>query len=148
MKTNRRLALLAVLAIAFVACSGEATVSQGTSASAEATAAMVMKAWASGDAADIEAVYASDVRMILDTQTLASDRDEITGVITEAIGIGNTYEQVGPVAEYVASGGDTYIATVVKVTGIAHQTGVPVVGFYRVRDGKVIRHVFMDAEHY
>lgn len=148
MKTNRQLALLAVLALAAVACSAAPTVSQGASASAKSTAALVMKAWASGDSADIEAVYATDVRMILDTDTLASDREEIAGVITEAIGIGNTYEQVGPVAEYVAADGDTYIATVVKVTGIGHPSGVPVVGFYRVRDGKVIRHVFMDAEHY
>ncbi len=109
---------------------------------------MVMEAWASGDQADIEAVYDSDVIMVLDGETLAEDRGGITSVITGAISVGNAYEQVGPVAVYEASDGDLYVATLVEVTGAAHPEGVPVAGFYRVRDGKVIRHVFMDAEHY
>lgn len=109
---------------------------------------MVMEAWATGDQADIDTVYAENVRMVLDDETLAENREEITSVITGAIGIGNTYRQVGPVAEHLAADGDLYVATLVEVVGIGHPEGVPVVGFYRVRDGKVIRHVFMDAEHY
>lgn len=62
--------------------------------------------------------------------------------------IGNTYRQVGSVVEYLAADGDLYVATLVEVVGPGHPDGVPVVGFYRVKDGHVIRHVFMDAEHY
>ncbi len=62
--------------------------------------------------------------------------------------IGNTYRQVGSVVEYLAADGDLYVATLVEVVGPGHPDGVPVVGFYRVKDGQVIRHVFMDAEHY
>ena len=110
---------------------------------------MVMEAWATGEQADIEAIYAVDVRMVLDDETVAENRDEITSVITGAISIGNTYRQVGPVTEYVAADdGDLYVATLVEVVGAGHPDGDPIVGFFRVRDGKVIRHVFIDAEHY
>lgn len=118
------------------------------SGSAEATAAMVMKAWDTGDSADIDAVYAADVLMVIDTETYASDREELAGVITGAMSIGNIYRQVGPVVEYLGSDGDTYLATLVVVTGPGHPSGAPVVGFYRVRDGKVIRHILLDAEGY
>ena len=60
----------------------------------------------------------------------------------------NTYRTVGPVSSYEAADGDLYVTVLVVVTGPAHPRGVPVVGFYRVHDGKVIRHVVMDAEHY
>jgi hypothetical protein len=127
-----------------VACtSSESTEGQGASVSE-----MVMDAWASGDQADIDAVYAQDVRMVLDGDPVAENREEITSVIIGAIGMGNTYEQVGPVTTYLATNGDLYIGTLLEVVGIGHPEGDPVVGFYRVRDGNVIRHVFMDAEHY
>lgn len=109
---------------------------------------MVMEAWATGEQADIDAVYAEDVRMVLDEETIAENREEITSVITGAIGFGNTYQQIGPVSGYVAADGDLYVATLVEVVGVGHPDGDPIVGFYRVRDGKVIRHVFVDAEHY
>ncbi len=108
----------------------------------------VDKAWDTKAAEDIEAVYDPEVVMILDGETLAVDRDELANVIAQARGIGNSYRHIGPVAEYWASDGDLYVAALVEVSGVAHQDGVPVVGFYRVRDGRVIRHVFMDAEHY
>jgi hypothetical protein len=41
-----------------------------------------------------------------------------------------------------------YVASLVEVKGTGHPAGVPLVGFYRVHDGKIIRHIFMDAEHY
>jgi len=85
---------------------------------------------------------------VLDGETIAENREEITSVITIAIGVGNTYRQVGSVVEYVASDDDLYVTTLIEVVGAAHPTGDPVVGFYRVRDGQVIRHVFMDAEQY
>ena len=109
---------------------------------------MVMEAWATGEQTDIDAVYAENVRMVIDEETLAENREEITSVITSAIRFGNTYQQIGPVSEYVATDGDLYVATLVEVVGAGHPTGDPIVGFYRVRDGKVIRHVFIDSEHY
>lgn len=109
---------------------------------------MVMEAWATGDQAAIDAIYAEDAQMVLDGETIAENREEMTSTISGAIGIGNTYRQVGSVVEYVASDDDLYVATLVEVVGPGHPTGVPVVGFYRVRDGKVIRHVFIDAEHF
>lgn len=60
----------------------------------------------------------------------------------------NTYRTVGPVSSYEAADGDLYVTVLVVAIGRPHPRGVPVVGFYRVHDGKVIRHVFMDAEHY
>lgn len=117
--------------------------SQGSSASE-----MVMQAWATGEQADITAIYAEDVRMVLDAETVANNRDEITSIITGAISIGNTYRQIGPVTEYLAADGDLYVATLVEVVGAGHPDGDPVIGFYRLRDGQVIRHVFVDAEHY
>ena len=125
--------------------------SSGDSADDETGAAVaesVMTAWASGDQADVDAVYAEDVVMVLDDETAAENRNEISSVITGAIGIGNTYSQVGPVAVYVADDGDMYVGTLVEVVGPGHPDGDPIVGFYRVRNGEVIRHVFMYAPSY
>jgi len=52
------------------------------------------------------------------------------------------------VIDYQAFDGDLNVATLLEVVGRRHPGGVPVIGFYRVHDGKVIRHVFMDAEDY
>ena len=65
-----------------------------------------------------------------------------------AIGFGNTYRQVGPVSSYEAADGDLYVASTVEVSGLAHPDGSPLIGFYRVHNGKVIRQIFLDAEHY
>jgi uncharacterized protein (TIGR02246 family) len=135
--------LFAVVLIAASSCSS----SDSDEETGAAVADSVMAAWASGDQADIDDIYAEDVVMALDGMTVAESRDEIASVITTAIGIGNTYRQVGPVAVYVAEDGDMYVSSLVEVVGIAHQVGDPVVGFYRVRDGQVIRHIFMDAEN-
>jgi uncharacterized protein (TIGR02246 family) len=135
--------LFAVVLIAASSCSS----SDSDEETGAAVADSVMAAWASGDQADIDDIYAEDVVMALDGMTVAESRDEIASVITTAIGIGNTYRQVGPVAVYVAEDGDMYVSSLVEVVGVAHQVGDPVVGFYRVRDGRVIRHIFMDAEN-
>jgi uncharacterized protein (TIGR02246 family) len=135
--------LFAVVLIAASSCSS----SDSDEETGAAVADSVMAAWASGDQADIDDIYAEDVVMALDGMTVAESREEIASVITTAIGIGNTYRQVGPVAVYVAEDGDMYVSSLVEVVGIAHQVGDPVVGFYRVRDGQVIRHIFMDAEN-
>lgn len=142
---RRILFALVVALVVVTACSSEDTAVDETGAS---IAESVMTAWASGDQGDIDAIYAEDVVMVLDDETLAENREEISSVITGAIGFGNTYTQIGPVAVYVAEDGDMYIGTLVEIVGAGHPVGVPAVGFYRVRDGEVIRHIFMDAEHY
>jgi hypothetical protein len=55
---------------------------------------------------------------------------------------------VGPVIDYQVPEGDLFVATLVEVVGPGHPSGDPIVGFYRVHDGKVTRHVFTDVEHY
>lgn len=155
---RRVIIVVAVLLIA-ASCGGDdgqgsvaTTTEEGATTSssiAESISEMVMEAWASGEQADIDAIYAEDVRMVLDGETVAENREGITSLITGAMSLGNTYQQVGPVAGYVTAGdGDLYVATLVEVVGTAHPDGDPIVGFYRVRDGKVIRHVFIEAEIY
>jgi hypothetical protein len=87
-------------------------------------------------------------RAFIDTQIVAENREQLSAEIKGAVAYGNTYERVGPVSEYVANDGDLYVSYMLEVAGTGHPEGVPVVGFLRVRDGQVIRHVFMDAEHY
>ena len=113
----------------------------------------VAKAWATGDAASIAAAYDPKVQMVLvydkREDVIASNIKDLTTAIKGAISFGNTYQQVGPVAYYQsAEDGDVFVASLVEVKGMAHTVGDPLVGFYRVRDGKVTRQIFMDAEHY
>ena len=79
---------------------------------------------------------------------VASNAKELTDAIRGTIGFGNTYKQIGPVAYYEAEDGDLYVAGMVEVKGPGHPNGDPLVGFYRVRNGNVAKHIFMDAEHY
>jgi hypothetical protein len=118
----------------------------------------VSRAWDTGDLDDIADIYdpavvmvlAGDVGDVLEFEgaVLAGDRAEITDVIHHAIEYGNTYERMGGVASYEAADGDLYVAFLLKVVGPGHPDGDPVVGFIRVRDGMVIRHVVMDADTY
>lgn len=135
------------LVFATVACGDDEAEPQ--SGEGDAVAAMVMTAFETGDRADVEAVYAPDVQMVIDEQMVASDREELVAVMGTALAAGNSYEQIGPVVEYTGADGDLYVATVVVVMGPGHPPeGDPHVGFYRVRDGQVIRHVFIDARAY
>jgi hypothetical protein len=140
------LSLLVALAVG-VASQDEESVGSDTGAG-QAISDRVMEVWATGDAADIDAIYDPDVTMMLDTDVLATDREEITDVIEGAIHLGNTYRQVGPVIEYVDAIGDMYVGSIVEVNGVAHRKGDPVIGFYRVHDGKVIRHIFLYGPQY
>lgn len=113
----------------------------------------VMAVWTTGDTAAINALYAPAVTFVLEypgrTPTdVQTNRQQLTDTIKNAIAYGNTYTQVGSVTSYTAAEGDTYIASLVEVKGPGHPSGIPVVGFYRVHNGKIIRHIFMDAEHY
>jgi ketosteroid isomerase-like protein len=108
----------------------------------------VLEAWATGDQATIDAIFAEDVRAVIDGQMVAESREQLSAEIKGAVACGNTYQRVGPVSEYFATDGDLYVSYLLEVATTGHPEGVPVVGFLRVRDGEVIRHVFMDAEHY
>jgi hypothetical protein len=112
----------------------------------------VMDAWATGDTTAIEAAYAPGVQLVLIydelEEVIASNRSEISAAIRGAIGMGNTYTQIGPVATYVGPDGDLYVSSLVEVKGAGHPDGSPLIGFYRVRDGRVTRQIFLDAEHY
>lgn len=142
----RRVLYASVVALVVVTgCSSEDSADDKAGAS---VAESVMTAFESGDQADIDAIYAEDVVMVLENETLAENRTELSSVLEAAIRVGNTYTQVGPVSVYVADDGDMYVGTLVEVVGVAHPNGDPLVGFYRVRNGEVIRHVFMEAELY
>lgn len=150
--------LVAIVAVVLILAAGIAGYAIAGGFATEATqgqdvADSVMEAWATGDAASIAAAYAPAVKVVLvyegTEDVVASNRKELTDAIKGAIGFGNSFEQIGPVAYYESTeDGDVYIAAMVEVKGLAHRAGDPLVGFYRVRDGKVIRHVFLDAEHY
>jgi ABC-type glycerol-3-phosphate transport system substrate-binding protein len=115
----------------------------------EAVADMIMQAWAPEyDEAKVEAIYDPEVLMMLDTDVLAEDREQIKAVISGALGFGNRYAQVGPVIPYEGDHGDFYLASIVEVTGAGHPTGDPLVGFYRIHDGKVVRHIFLYPPDY
>jgi hypothetical protein len=100
------------------------------------------------DEAKVKAIYDPDVIMMLDTDVLAANRDEIKSLISGALGVGNTYTQIGSLIEYEDELGDLYLASIVEVAGVGHQKGDPLVGFWRIRDGKVIHHIFMYAPQY
>jgi hypothetical protein len=151
-----RLSSVGTVILALLAGMGSAVMAQETqeetpasSVDIEAVADMIMEAWAPEyDEAKVEAIYDPEVLMKLDTDVLAADREEIKSVISGALRMGNRYTQVGPVIPYERDDGDLYLASLVEVHGAGHPTGDPVVGFYRVRDGKVIRHIFMYAPDY
>ena len=150
---RRSLVLLTVMSLvlgAAAACSSSDSGSELPEVECETVIDAIMKPWATGDTTDVEAIYDPDVRMVLDGDVVATGREELTSIIVDAVdgGNGNTYTPVGPCSGYLATDGDTYVSGIVNVGGSGHPTGVPVVGFYRVRDGLVIRHVAMDAEHY
>lgn len=106
-------------------------------------AARVIEAWTTADDEMIEEVYASEVVMSIDGETLAADRDALASTIRSAVdGLGNTYAHVGPVSSYETASGELLVAGIVEVTGPGHPDGDPLVGYYRVRDDQVIRHVF------
>jgi hypothetical protein len=151
-----RLALATKITIALLCGLGTAALAQETdeeattpAADIEAIADLIMQAWAPDyDEAKIEAIYHPDVVMMLDANVIAADREELKNVARNALRLGNTYTRVGPVIPYESADGDLYLASVIDVRGYAHQSGDPVIGFYRVRDGRVIRHIFMEASGY
>jgi hypothetical protein len=156
-RPHRRYWLIAVIAVVALVAAGIVGYAVGGGFTSTATPGQplsdkVMNVWATGDRAAITETYApaTKVALVYDhTQLLvASSREELFGAVGGAIASGNTYKQVGPVATHQAKNGDLYVASIVEVTGPGHPTGDPLVGFYRVRDGRVIRHIFLDAEHY
>jgi ketosteroid isomerase-like protein len=133
-------ALLAAALVGYWAGGGFDTADPG-----EAVADRVMEAWATGDTEAIEDTYAPDVVLVLDGSLIVDDRDAMAQVIDDALALGNTYEQIGPVTSYQGANGDLYVSTLVEVAGPGRSDGEPLVGFYRVRDDVVVRHVFWQA---
>ena len=142
------LVAIVIVLVAAAALVGYATAVGLSTSDGQAVSDRVMGVWATGEQADIDSTYAPGVVMSIDGEQVAGNRDEIGAVIAGAIGIGNTYTQVGPVAEYETANGDLYVATLVDVVGPGHPIGTPVIGFYRVRDGMVDRHILLAAEGY
>ncbi len=117
----------------------------------QAVADKLNHVWATGDPAAIKATFAPNVHFLLQApgeHAEFTSRAQLAAVIHEVIPHGGTYTQVGPVASYTAPDGDMYVAALLEVKGPGHPYGMPAVGFYRVHEGKVIRYIFMDAEHY
>lgn len=151
-----RMWLAGTLSLALLACMGSVVSAQETAEEApvlsvdtQTVADRVMQAWEPDyDEAKVEAIYDPEVLMMLDADVLARDREQIKSVIRSALGFGNRYRLVGPMVPYERYDGDLYLAALVEVTGQGHPSGDPLVGFYRVRDGKVDRHIFMYAPDY
>ena len=118
----------------------------------QAVADRVNNVWATADPAAIRATYAANVKFLLEMpgeRAQFSNRAQLADTIHSAVIVaGYTYTQIGPVSSYTAADGDMYVTSLIEIRGSGHPSGVPAVGFYRVHNGKVIRQIFMDAEHY
>lgn len=108
-------------------------------------AAEAVQAWQSGDRADVDAVYAPSARLVLDGRTIATGRAAITAAINTVRGLGDTYRQVGSVAQYSIRGGDVYVSSLVEVDGPQHPGGDLLLTLYQIRDGQVIRQTVAQA---
>jgi hypothetical protein len=94
------------------------------------------------DAAPFEAVYAPDVRLVVDGEVYAEGLDGMRSMARTADRNGATFRLIAPVAEYHAGDGDLYLAMWVEVTGPAGLAmGDPILSLMQVRDGKVITQV-------
>lgn len=144
------------LALGGIPTAGQEDVSSGATpepTSGDRDGQMIMdlvgKAWATGDKADIDAIYYPDAVFVLDGEQLARGREQLMGQISDAIAYGNTYTQVGPVIEYREQvSGDLYIAHLTDVQGPTHRWGDPLVCFFRTHAGLVTHHVCMLASGY
>ena len=122
------------------------------SSTGQSIADKVMNAYATGDAAAIAATYDPAVKVLLiydgAEHVIASSAKEEAGVIKDSIASGVTLKQIGPVSTYEAPNGDLYVAHTIELTSPSHPQGIPIIGFYRVHNGKVTRQIGLDAEHY
>lgn len=120
-----------------------------TSDPGEAVASRVDEAWATAEPEVVEDVYASEVVMVLNGELIADGRGELLETMETAVnGLGNTYTQIGPTSSYETANDDLLVAGIVEVTGPGHPSGEPLVGFYRVRDDQIVRHVFWQMPQY
>jgi len=145
------IALAAILAagVACYAIAGGFTTESGTG---QEVADRVMNAYATGDTASIAAIYDPAVKAVLiydnAEHVVATNSMELTGAIKAGLDYGNTFKLIGPVSTYEAANGDLYVVHIMEVTGPGHPNGDPLVGFFRVHNGKVIRQIGLDAAHY
>lgn len=146
--------LIGIAAVLLAGIGGYAIAGGFTSESSpgQEVADAVVNAYSTGDAATIAATYDPAVKVVLiydkAEHVVARSAKELTGVIKDSIAFGATLKQIGPVATYRAKDGDLYVAATSELTSPSHPDGIPIVGFYRVHNGKVIRQVGLDAEHY
>ena len=146
----------AVLAAALIGVGAFEAVDRATGGGAtspgQAVADRVNNVWATADPAAIRATYAPNVHFLLvapGERAEFRNRAQLADTIHSAVIVaGYTYKQIGPVSSYTAADGDLYVTSLIQIKGSGHPSGVPAVGFYRVHNGKVIRQIFMDAEHY
>ena len=144
---------IALVAIVLAGIAGYAIAGGFTTESSpgQGAADRVMKAFATPDAASISAAYdpALKVSLIWDgtEHVIATNAREEAAAIREGLAIGNTYRQIGPVSTYEAPNGDLYVAHIIEVKGPGHPNGDPIIGFYRVHNGKVIQQIGIDAAH-
>jgi hypothetical protein len=122
------------------------------SAPGQEVADRVMNAYTTGDAASIAAAYGPSARVVLiydnEEHVVATNAKELSSAITSGLDYGNTYKLFSPVSTYQAADGDLYVAHIMEVKGPGHPDGDPMIGFFRVHNGKVIRQIGLDAAHY
>ena len=146
-------ALVGLIAILLAGAAGYALAGGFTTESTpgQDAADRVLNAYATGDPAAIAAAYDPAVKVVLiydgTEHVIARNINEQTGVIKNAIATGDTLKQIGPVSTYEAANGDLYVAHTIELTSPNHPQGIPIIGFYRVHNGKVIRQIGIDAEH-
>lgn len=136
-----------VIAVVLAAIGGYALAGGFSTSEGQRVADSVVQVWRTGDVDDMKAVYAPTVEFGLDGETSTISREQLRANIqvslTESGLTGeDAISQVGPVAELTDGDGDLYVTTMVELGG------VPYSGFYRVRDGKVISHVFLTVRSY
>lgn len=147
-------ALIAFAAILLAGIAGYAIAGGFTSepSPGQKVADGVVNAYATGDPATIAATYDPAVKVVLiydnAEHMVARNAKQLTGVIKGSIAFGDTLKQIGPVSTYKANDGDLYVTSLTELTSPSHPDGIPIVGFYRVHNGKVIRQIGLDAEHY
>ena len=140
-------AVLAAGAVGYALAGGFTT----ESSPGQDVADRVMQAFTTPSAASIAAAYDPAVKVVLfwdgTEHVIATSAKEEADAIKAGLAIGNSYRQIGPVSTYEAANGDLYVAHMIEVKGPGHLNGDPIVGFYRVHDGKVIQQIGIDAAH-
>lgn len=142
------LVVAAVLAVVLAAFGGYALAGGFSTSEGQTVSDNVLQAWRTGDVDDMKAAYAPTVEFVMDDASSTLTREQLRANIQTNLTMAGLWDepdavqQIGPVAEYTDGDGDLYVTSMVDVNGS------PMSGFYRVRDGKVISHVFLTVRDY